>query len=274
MLSKARAIGLGLLVLLVAGGIASATASAGPGPFWYHREGPGENGLKIQAASPEGFFGTGGPQELRTSVGEAEVVLTSPGVKITGFIWNNNLQGQIKLRLKYAPITIVKPKLPGCQAEVFSQPAAHNVVYAEGHLAWKWNGEKKQLEEQKQKEQLPDIIFVPPGTQIQQGAEKQPEGIFAEIRFLPMSLCGILGGITLKIKGDTVGNLVQPQQTEQWSNTLAVALLEGKQKQHFWNGEKFVGIETGLLISENATSLIGQENILETLRQEVAIFEN
>jgi hypothetical protein len=271
MLLKARAIGLGLLVMLVVGAIASGTASAGPGPFWYHRDNPGENGLKIQAGSPEGFYGTGGPQTLKGTIAATSITLVSQGVKITGFIWNNNLQGQIKLRLKFSPIKVTTPNLPECQPEVFSQPGAHNVVYAEGHLAWKWNGLGKQLEEQKQEEQTPQIIFVPPGTQIQQGAAKLPAGKFAEIKF-PTAGCGVLAG-TFSVTESTVGHFIQPGNVNQWSNTLQIATGEGKQLQHFWNGEKFIGAEVGLAFGGNPSSFIGQDE-LETLRQEVSVMEN
>jgi len=273
MLEQTRTAWLGLLVMLVAGGIASSAASAGPGPFWYHRENAGENGVKIQAVSPEGFYGTGGTQTLKFTIAGTAVTQTAPGVKITGLIWNNNLQGQAKLRLKFPPIKVTTPNLPECQPEVFSQKGAHNVLYAEGHLAWAWNGEKKQLEEQKQEAQNPDIIFVPPGTQIQQGASALPTGTFGEIKFPATIGCGVLAGITAAITGSTVGHLIQPENVNQWSNILRISTTEGTQKQHFWNGEKFIGAEPGLLLAALPASLIG-EDTLEMLRQEVAVRES
>lgn len=268
MLLKARAIGLSLLVLVVAGAIASTTASA-VGPYWNHRQGPGENGLKISAQSPEAFYGTGGPQELKGNVGVA-IRLQSAGVKVTGFIWNNNLQGQIKLRLKFTPIAILEPTVKECQAEAFTQPGLHNVVYSEGHLGWTWDGTEAQLKEQPQKGQKPDIIFVPPGTQIQQDATELPKGTFAEVKFVGPG-CGVLAG-TFPVKGTTIGNLVQPSGVEEWSNTLRVTTPEGKAKQHFWNGKAQVGAETGLTLGANPASFIG-ENTLETIWQEVSVSE-
>lgn len=270
MLHRVRAITLGLLALLVVGAVASATASAGPGPFWYHRNNSTENGMKITAQSPETFSGVGGEQILKGTIGTTPVELKAPGVKITGTIWNNSLQGQIKLELKYPPITIAEPTLTNCQAEAFTQKGAHNVVFAEGHLAWTWNGEPKQLEEQKQESQKPDIIFVPPGTQIQQGATALPKGVFAEIRFAG-SGCGVLAG-TFEVKGTTIGSL-KPENVGIWSRELIVNTPEGKAKQHFWNGIKFVGVETGLIFAGNPSSLIGEDKTKST-SQEIAVFES
>jgi hypothetical protein len=269
MLLKVRVIALGFLALLVVGAIASAASSANPGPFWNHREKTGENGLKISAQAPEAFYGTGGPQELKGNVG-IPVILRTAGVKITGFIWNNGLQGQIKLRLKYPPITIIEPIVKECQPEVFSQVGAHNVVYSEGHLAWTWNGEEPQRSEQPVLNQKPAIIFVPPGTQIQQGATALPTGTFAEVKFTGAG-CGVLAG-TFPVTGTTVGKLIQPANKEEWSNTFTFATPEGKVKQHFWNGIEFRGVETGLTFAGNPASLIG-ENTIETIRQEISIFE-
>jgi hypothetical protein len=270
MLSNTRAIVLGLLALLVVGVVASATASAEPGPFWHHRNNSTEgNGLKVELKSPETFSGTGGPQELKGTIGTTPVLLRTPGVKITGTIWNNGLQGQIKLELKYPPITIVEPKLSNCQAEAFTQPGAHNVVFAEGHLAWTWNGTEGQRTEQPIVNQKPDIIFVPPGTQIQQGATELPKGTFAEVKFAGGG-CGVLAGV-FPVNGTTIGSL-KPENVGEWSRTLITNTPEGKAKQHFWNGKEFIGVETGLIFAKNASSLIGEDTVTSTT-QEIAVFE-
>lgn len=267
---RVRATVLGLLAMLIAGAVASATASAGPGPFWYHRNNSTENGLKVTAQAPETFSGEGGEQILKGTVSTTPVELKAPGVKITGTIWNNNLQGQIKLELKYPPITIAEPKLKGCQAEAFTQAGAHNVVFAEGHLAWTWNGETKQLEEQKQESQKPDILFVPPGTQIQQGATEPPKGVFANVKFTG-SGCGVLIG-TFEVQGNTTGSL-KPENVGTWSRELVVNTPEGKVKQHFWNGIKFIGVETGLIFAKNPSSLIGEDKT-KSASQEISVMEN
>jgi hypothetical protein len=275
MLLKARAIGLGLLVLLVAGAIASAVASAEPGPFWNHRQNPGEgNGLKVSLQSPESFYGTNGqqPVQIRGMIGTTPFILQAAGVKLTGTIWNNGMQGQIKLRMKFTPFALIEPKVPGCQPEVSAQPGARNLIYFDGHLAWKWNGEVKQLVEQPQLNQVPDIYFVPPGTQIQQDAKEGPkEGTVAEIKFAPAGSCSVLAG-EVPLTGDMTGHLLQPENVNQWSNIFRFATPEGTQLQHIWNGKEFVGGTVGLFIAGNPASLIG-EYIIETIRQEIAIFE-
>jgi len=271
MLSRVRAIVLGLLALLVVGAIASATASAEAGPFWHHREvGKAIDEGKIEPQTPETFSGTGGEQILKGTVGTTPVLLKAPGVKITGGIWNNTLQGQIKLTLTYPPITIATPALPGCQAEAFTQAGAHNVVFAEGHLAWTWDGTAGQRTEQPIVNQKPDIIFVPPGTQIQANSTELPKGIFAEIKFAPTASCGVLAG-TFKVTGSTIGSL-KPEKVGEWSTTLVTNTPEGKAKQHFWNGKEFIGVETGLIFAGNPASLIG-ENKTTATKQEIAIFE-
>jgi len=271
MSSKMGIIVFGLLALLVVGAIASATASAEAGPFWHHRENSTEgNGFKIEPQTPETFTGTGGEQILKETVGTTPVLLKSPGVKITGGIWNNKLQGQIKLELKYSPITIAEPTLPGCQAEVSTQPGARNVVFAEGHLAWTWDGTAGQRTEQPIVNQKPDLIIVPPGTQIQENVTELPKGVFAEIKYSPTASCGVLAG-TFKLIGSTIGSL-KPEKIGEWNKTFTFNTPEGKAKQHFWNGKEFIGVETGLLNAGNAMSLIGEDKITMT-KQEVAIFE-
>ena len=47
-----------------------------------------------------------------------------------------------------------------CTATVGQQNQFNNAVQFKGHLAWKWNGTKTQLEEQPQKEQKWDIVFT------------------------------------------------------------------------------------------------------------------
>jgi hypothetical protein len=268
MLHRVRVLVLGLLALLMVGAYASATASAGP--FWHHREVAGSDQGKIEPQTPETFTGTGGQQEFKAQVGTTPFVLRSPGVKIKGTVWNNNLQGQIKLELKYPPITIVSPTLAGCQAEAFTQPGGHNVVFAEGHLGYTWDGTTAQLKEQPIVNQKPDVIIVPPGTQIQQGATGLPKGSFAELKFAPTASCGALAGV-FKVGGSTIGSLT-PEHLGEWSTKLLVKTPEGTAKQHFWNGKAWVGVETGLVFASNPTSLIG-EDTTTAAKQEIAIFE-
>lgn len=240
----------------------------GVGGYWARRGSSKEGGTTVGPEEPEQIKGTGGSQELKGKIASLPIVLKTSGVKLNGTIYSNAFQGQMKIELKYPPITVVEPSLKGCQAEVFSQAGAHNVVFAEGHLGWTWNGEEKQLEETQQKAQKPDVIFTPPGTYIQEGATELPKGTFAEIKFTG-SGCGALIG-TFPIKGSTIGSL-KPTNLNEWTKALTLTTPEGKVKQHFWNGEKSVGVETGLLFGGNPASLTGETTI--TTNEEMSILE-
>jgi hypothetical protein len=269
MLLNTKVLLLGLAALLLIGSIGAEVAYAEAGPS-FHMRGAGEKGEGeyIGGSTPLEVQGEGGEQTLKGTIGTTPVVLKSPGVKITGSIWDNSLQGQMKLELKYSPITIVEPKLKECSVEMFTQKGAKNTVFTEGHLAWTWDGTKTQLQEKSQLAQKPDIIFTPPGTQIQEGATELPKGTFAEVKFTGAG-CGVLAGI-FKTSGSSVGSL-KPAKVEEWGKALTVNTAEGTAKQHFWNGKEFIGVEAGLVFAVNPASLIGETKI-HPVNQEIAIF--
>jgi hypothetical protein len=255
---------LGLLAVMLAGSVMASTAFAGP--FWYHRP-IGEvtgNGVKITSQTPENYAGTGGEQTFKGKIGTTEFEIFSKSTQVKGAIFNNALQGQIKLELVFNQPTLLKPVISGCTVTVGQK----NIVQVKGHLMWKWNGETKQLEEQKQESQVPDLVFTP--SEVERGATTLPKGAFTTITF--GSTCGALVG-TFNVGGTEVG-LPSPAHVGEWSQTLSVRTLEGKELlQHFWNGEKFVGAKVGLELDSNPASLIGQTTT-EAKQQEVAVKES
>ncbi len=268
MQSRTRAVMLGLLAVMLAGSVMAATASAGPGPFWYHRP-VGEttgSGVKIAAKSPENFRGEGGKQTLVGVFDGGEVEVKSASVQVKGAISNGPFQGQVKLELIYLQPEVVKPAGKPCTVTI----GKNNVVVVKGHLMWKWNGATKQLEEQKQAEQVPELVFTP--AELQQGATGLPKGEFTSLTFLG-SGCGVLPGGPRQVSGSEVG-FPSPSHLEEWSSKLSVRTVPGKELlQHFWNGEKFVGAKVGLEFTGAEANLIGQTEATAE-QQEIAVKEN
>ena len=267
MQSRTRAVMLGLLAVMLAGSVMAATASAGPGPFWYHRPvGAKEPQLKVSANAPENFRGTGGEQTLVGTFGTESVEVRSKSVQVKGAISNGPFQGQIKLEIIYLQPEVVKPAAKPCNVVV----GASNIVAVKGHLMWKYNGVVKQLEEQKQEEQTPEIVFTP--TELQQGATGLPKGEFTSLTFKGAG-CGVLTGGARQISGSEVG-FPSPSHVEEWSQKLSVRTVPGKELlQHFWNGAKNVEAKVGLEFTSNPASLIGQTEVTAE-QQEIAVKEN
>ncbi len=266
MLYRARAMWLGLLAMLLVGAFASAPALAGPGPFWYHRAAGTQTQEKITQQSPETFKGKGEEQKLTGKISTTEIEINAPSVETEGEVYNNKFQGQIKVKLHYISPHLVKPSLEGCEVKV----GQNNFVRVGGHLAWKWNGEAKQLTEQQQwKVQSPDIIFTP--NEIQQGT-KTLTGEFTTIT-LSGTTCGVLLG-TFKVEGTEAGEPIQPSGINVFSKTLKLATPEGKKKQHFWNGVEQVGVETGLKFAGNPANLVGTTLNEINGTQEVGMLES
>jgi hypothetical protein len=263
-INRTRAIVLGFLTLLAVGSFGPSAALAEPGPFWHHRaKGGTGKGEKIEEATPEQFQGAGGEQELKSKVGGTSFTLIAKSVQAKGIIYNIKLQGQIKVLLKYHELKIREPtSLENCEATI----GTNNEVTAEGHLAWKWNGEKSQLEEQPQAKQKPDIIFTP--KPIEENSKELPAGEFTKITFAKAT-CGVLAG-TFSVKG-SVSVTTKPTQLEEWSTKL-VTTFPGWPKQHYWNGKEFVGVEPKLVFGTEPSVLTGSVET-EADVQEIAVFE-
>jgi hypothetical protein len=275
-LSRIRAVMLGLLAMMLVGSFAAASASAEAGPFWHKRAvgGKGE-GEKISESAKESFTSKGGTQTLNGKISSTPVEIVANSTEGEGGeIYNNSKQGQIEFKNFYKEPHLVKPELKGCEVKVGKE----NKVPLKGHLMWKWNGEKKQLEEQPQKEQTVDIGF----TVVEPGAQKEEvdftkDGTFTSITFSG-SGCGVLAG-TFNVNGSDVA--IPNRKLEEFSRTLNVRTLANPRSgsefnevylQHYWNGSAFEGIKLGLVFGSEPASLVGQtEN--ESTTNELAVFE-
>jgi hypothetical protein len=267
--SRIRATGLGLLAMLLVGSYAAATASAGGGPFWFHREiGSMGNGLKISPQAPENFRGTGGRQTLIGTFSGGAVEVSAPSVQVKGAIFNTGAQGQIKLEIIYNQPEVLKPEKTPCAVTV----GAKNIVTVKGHLVWKWNGMTTQLIEQPVLNQTPELLFTP--KEMQQGATSLPGGTFTTLTFVG-SGCGLLAG-PQNVGGSEIG-LPSPSEVLVWSKKLAVRTLSSGQGEnlriHFWNGSESIGVNAGLQFAGNAANLIGQTEA-EAAQQEISVQES
>jgi hypothetical protein len=263
--SRTRATLLGALTLLLASSFGSATALAGPGPFAYHRAiGEKSNGVKISEKSPESFQGEGGEQKAASKISGTEVEGVAKSVQIKGILYNNSLQGQLKMELKFHEVELIKPKLPGCEVK-FGKNDTASVV---GHLAWKWDGTAKQLEEPSQARQGPAGVGL--GSELKEGATELPNTEFTTITFSGAA-CGVLIGKFAAKGSETIKT--KPSMLGEWSKSLAITLSEGKEKIHFWNGKTFIGAETALLLGSEPAKVSGESKATVT-SQEITVFEN
>ncbi len=266
MLFKARAMLLSLVALLLLGSVTAGTACAGAGPFWHHRGvgAKGEGEFVGGEESPQEIQGEGGAQTLMGEVVGTKIEIVVSSAQIKGNLYNNGLQGQAKLELKYHEPKLVKPVLKGCEVVI----GTNNTVNVLGHQIWKWNGESKQLEEKPQtKNQRPDWVFLP--SEIEEGAKELPKGQITTVALKGIGCSVLLGKFILE--GSEIGSIT-PGNLEEWSTSQTINLSGVKKKQHFWNGEAVVGVETGLTFGGNGGSLEGELKINDP-GQELAIFE-
>jgi hypothetical protein len=259
---------LGLLALLLIAAYAPGMAAA-QGPFWRHRAvGEKGNGVKIAASEPEGVGSVPTEAFFKFLVGKTEVSVISPSLQVKGIIYNNALQGQAKLILAFAQPKVVSPS--NCSVLI----GQNNTIKVYGHLAWSWNGEKKELEEQPQKEQKPDWIFT--GQELQQGAKELPKELPVYTLTLSGGSCLVAG--TSVIRGNYAA-AIEPPNVEEWSTTETQIFLESGAKQHFWNGKENIGAETDLTLNGLPITHVGEIHFKTTGRQggaaqEVARFES
>jgi hypothetical protein len=263
--SRAKAALLGVLALLLASSFAAATAHAAAGPFAYHRAiGEKGNGVKISEKSPEPFQGEGGEQRQKAKLAGTEVEGIAESVQAKGIIYNNNLQGQLKVELKFHGVRATKPNLPECKITI----GTNDAVKVVGHLAWKWNGTEKQLAEQPQSTQGPTGVGL--ATEISQGATEIPEPELLAITYAG-SGCGVLIGKYI-VKGSETIN-TKPSKLGEWSKSLSITLSEEKELIHFWNGKTSIGGETHQMLGGEVAKISG-ESKAEVPSQEITVFEN
>lgn len=254
----------GFLALLAVGSFGASAALAAAGPFWHHRAvGEKGEGAKIEQPADEQFQGEGGLQILTGEIAATPFEITATSVQAKGRIYNVTTQGQIKVLLKYHEPKLVKPVLKGCEVKI----GTNNEVSAEGHLAWKWQKTKAELEESPKVLQKPDIIFTP--TPIEEGAKELPKGTFTIIT-LSGTGCGILAG-KFEVK-ESQSVFPKPENLNEWSRTL-VTTFPGSKEQDWWNGKEAIGSSNvGLLFGGNPATLTGSVTSTADV-QEIAVFE-
>ena len=247
---KARAPAASLLAMLLAGAIASAGAYAEPGPYWFHRAVGGKgNGTKLAPGAIEQIKGEGGKQTLTGEVGGSKLTVVAAGVAISGSYYNNADQAQSKLAITYKELILTEPEIKGCEVKI----GTGDTVTTAGHMAWKWNGEKKQLEEEaKTAKQALGWIYLP--KELAEGAETLPK---EQLTTVTLSPCGILNG-TYPVKGAQTGEAKPGLEVFSATQGINLTLPE---KQHFWNGKAFRGAETGLLFGTQPATNTGESKI-------------
>jgi hypothetical protein len=233
MLNRTRLVLAGLVALLALSSVMAAPVSAFPGPFWRQRPaGTSGNGVKITQSAQEKFQSKGGKSILRApSVGITVTCLESQD---KGTIWNNKLQGQGKLQIAFHRCTQTGN---GTNCTV-AEPINLSTFF---HLAWKWDGSAKQLEQGNQESlgQKWDVLFTP--SEIAEGAEK----LSTEEEFVTINFAGTCTAASSKVLGFESAQ-PYPTQIGTWTSTVVFVFTPGKHLQHFWNGAKQVGVETGL----------------------------
>jgi hypothetical protein len=272
---------LGLLAVVLLGAFSAAPALAEGGPYCWHREiGEKLKGSKITEAAPEEIAGSGDAQRFEIRIAGQAIIMDSEKVQVKGIIYNNLDQCQAKVSLTYS-----EPKLEGFEKTCEVKINGTNVVKLFGHQAWKWNGTKVQLEEKSQALQHRDWIFLP--VELQQGATGLPTGTLEAITITskPGFTC-LLAMPQVKVEGSaTVEGFANPQKTLGDQNLGEFAVVEelrslgGEGAQHFWNGTRFVGVQTGLKFGGEPAKYVGKFEVNpigkqgKTPPQEIAYFE-
>lgn len=242
---KTRMLLAGLLACVLMSSVAAGSAYAEAGPFFFGREvGSKGEGEKLSESNPVEVVGEGSEQIIKGTISGTPIEIASKSVQEKGIFYNNALQGQVKLLLINHEPKLVKPALT-CEVKF----GTNNEVKVEGHLAWKWNGEKKQLEESPPVGQGPGLIFTP--APIEAGATKLPEGTFTEVT-LSGSGCGVLLG-KFAIKGSLAAT-PEPVNVKEWTSA-PTATFPGWKQEHFWNGKEFIGATPGLVFAGNQAEI-------------------
>jgi hypothetical protein len=271
---------LSLLAAMLLSLTISAPASAEAGPFWYHRAaGEKGEGTKIEPKAPENLSGSG-PSIILTFelVGEKLSVEAKQGFQVKSAIFNGVNQGQIKTELVFKQPVLVsrEGEAKGCNVAI----GEHNTVIVKGHLAWKWNGEKKQLEEAPASAgQKPDLIFTPLELPVQK-PETSEVNLANSIAFTTLTLtgsgCGAFAG-TFTVDGSEAALI--GLSVGEFSKELGVRTIANESKeprdtflQHFWNGTANLGAVIGLVGASNPAALETQVG-LTTAQQEIAVKE-
>ena len=262
---KTGAMLLSLLAALLVALTGTAAAQAEAGPFLSHRAvGEKGGGEALYAYLPDQVQGEGGEQTLAVKLAGTSVEIASKSLQIKGIFYNNSLRGQAKLELKYLEPKLVKPVLKECQVKF----GTSNTLKLFGHLAWTWNGEKKQLEEKGQGTQTPDWVFLP--SEIVEGANEPPgEQPITNVAFKG-SGCGVLLGTFVLEGGEVLSP--KPEKVGEWTSSETLTTAQGKTKQHLWSGAESFGMETGLTLAHEPATMTSESKIKDP-GQEVSLTE-
>jgi hypothetical protein len=170
-----------LLVLLVVSSIGLATASAEvKGPIWKVRANA-KSVAKILGGNETRAVKGQGKGQIDSKL-LAEKVAIECESSTAGYIVGGKTQGQIKSTTKLSNCVLTEPKIPACVVGITSSEVKFE-------LAYKWNGEAKQLEEPKQETQDIVGIVLPAKGETLNKAE--------------LSKCGVLSGV-FEVKGGVI----------------------------------------------------------------------
>jgi hypothetical protein len=251
----------GLIALLAVSSIISVSASAGPGPFWLQKKVNDNSsaGWKIAAQSPEKFQGKSGKAVLKSKILGIAIEIICNKDRSGGIIYNNGLQGQMKISVSFTECTIVG--LAKCKV---NEPIQFN---ANGHLMWKWNGTTAQLNERPQEKQVPDLLFY--HGEIQQGTKALEEGAeFVTIR-IGGEGCAVKEAEAFVAKGYESADVTpwtmqfanqMGPQTE-FVDRLFLGFAPGPHEQHFWNGQEQVPLVTELHLGVEKATFTNQAEL-------------
>jgi len=280
---------LGVLALLLLGTFSATPAFAEGGPYCHHREvGEKTEGTRITEAEPEEIAGHSvGEQRFKTKILGIPFTIGAKQAQIKGIIYNNADQCQTKVAIVFETFQIVEggKSLEACEVKINN----NNIIKLNGHQAWKWSGEKKQLEEKSQAGQHRDWIFLP--SELQQGATGLPNPetgpAFASIRIGPGATgCPLNGTEQFLVRGSTTvaGFAAQKgkenQNLGEWGKAEELVATGGEGAQHFWNGKQFIGVQTKLTFGIEPAKSIGKREVNtigrqgKTPPQEIAYFES
>jgi hypothetical protein len=167
---------------------------------------------------------------------------------------------------------------PNCAVTV----NVNNVVKVASHRAWKYAGNKKELEEKPQEVQKLDWIITPGNDELAPTGKEEslPNGGFAVLKFTSNKngTC-IIAGMKAEVIG-TVGAESNPSKLETWA-TKEEQKIATVAWQHRWNGTAFVPFKTGLVLFSTAKEAAEYNGVfnIETAgkqggaQQELAYFE-
>jgi hypothetical protein len=277
---KTRAAVLGLLALLLVGSISAGSASANPGPICWHRANSKDVGARIPATAPEPFGGVGGTQVLTGAVPGQTFEITSTISQGKGVIYNSRnqagtaIQCQIKAWFHYQNPTLTKPVISGCTLTLGT--AADNNIQVYGEFLWKYAGVAKELTEQPQLVQKPDLVMWPASAgEVTPGGGTIPSGEFTKINYGVK--CGVFSSTKVTVKG-TVGvaiaNHLGEEGVEKWDTNSKQEILP-EAWQHFWVGTETSGeykeFKPGLFTGNESASYKGptQGEVLKRQQQPI-----